>query len=154
MMTKYLTPQIFTENLISNMLKKGIRGGQHLDGSQKDGFFHYEEGKAVSIYDMETGEYVPCAHQEPIAYMRDSFVKPEGCLPWKTLSQDPDRQKKIASYFAELEKHNELGVLLAKRLLQERQDIAHGLVRDEVAHSIADVETVLQYGFFHLYTSR
>jgi len=150
-MTHYLTPHIFTDDLIARMLKKGIRGGQNPDGSQRDGFFHYEKGKPVAIYDFEKDIYISCSNHEPIAHLKEAFVKPENDLSWKALSKDPRRQERIAHYFPKLFQQDDLGAELARRFLNESKDIAYGLVRDGVANSVADVDTVLQYGFFHLY---
>ena len=41
--------------------RRGVRGGQHHDGSQKDGFLQYQQGKPVGVYDPDGKRYVPIA---------------------------------------------------------------------------------------------
>ena len=39
--------------LIDRLLAAGVKGGQHHDGSQKDGFLRYEQGKPIGVYDPD-----------------------------------------------------------------------------------------------------
>jgi 3-hydroxyacyl-CoA dehydrogenase len=153
-MGDFLSDGPFTNPLIDRMLKEGIKGGLHPDGSQKDGFFHYEKGKPSAVYDVKKRSYISSDKSEK---WRKECDKKIGVLPqewdsWKALSRDPDKKEKIALYFAHLWHQPTLGSELAQEFLIQSRRIAHYLVDSNVADSIADVNIVLQEGFFHLYT--
>lgn len=151
-MSQFLAPQVFTDGILETMLKAGIKGGQHPEGSQKPGFFQYENGRPVAIYDIQHKSYVPCKGETWEANFDDKIgIAPEGCISWKKLSKDNDRKDKIAQYFRHLWRERSLGAELAQVFLSESRAIAYGLVEDGVARSITDVDTVLQLGFYHLY---
>lgn len=143
-MTKYLPGQNFIDPLIEGMLKKTIAGGQRPDGSQKDGFFQYEGGHPISVYNALKNAYVPYDDGGRLGAL------PQGYVPWKELSRDPDRKEKIDQYFANLKKQKTLGAILARDFLRKSSEISKGLVDHEVARSLEDVNTVLKTGFFHL----
>ena len=134
----------FIDPLIDAMVAAGAIGGQNPDGSQKPGFFCYEKGQPAAIYDLNQRDYVAIPDNK-LGGM------PKGYVPWKVLSKDPKRQDKIAAYFNSLWQTQSLGAELSQVFLKQSQTIAHGLVKDGIARSIADVNTVLQQGFFHLY---
>jgi len=138
-MTQYLPGHEFTDPLIDSMVKAGVLGGQNPDGSQKAGFFKYEKGKPVAVYDIERSAYVALQDENHLE------------LSWKTLAKDNDRREKISQFFHKLWQENSLESQLTQEFLARSQAIAHGLVKDGVARSIKDVDTVLQNGFFHLY---
>ena len=144
-MTEYLPGNTFFDPLIQEMVRENIKAGQYADGSQKDGFFHYEHGRIEGVYDSMTKSYVPY----------DPAVKlgalPPGHLSWKVLSRDKDKKKKIEVYFNQLWEQQTLGSELARTFLENSLAIAKGLVKEGVAHSLADVDTILEQGFFHLY---
>lgn len=144
-MTEYLPGQAFNTVLIDQMLQAGIRGGQHADGSQKEGFFIYEKGKPVKVYDSESHTYVPYRVAERY------HALPKGHESWKTMSKDKDRKSKLQNYFVNLLEESTLPAKLAVRFLEHSRLIGQGLVKDGVARSIEDVDVVLQNGFFHLY---
>lgn len=143
-MTTYLPAGSFIDPLVEAMVSEGILGGQNADGSQKDGFFRYEKGHPAAIYDLAKKSYV--------TYRDDLGKLPPNHFPWKALSKDPKRQEKIELYFSSLKQEHSLGSELCLDFLKQSQAIAHGLVKDGVARSIEDVDTVLQQGFFHLYS--
>lgn len=143
-MTKYLG-KVFTTPLIESMVSSGIKGGQNGDGSQKDGFFSYTNGKPVKVYSLKNREYAACPALEEIKNF------PNGYEPWKALSKDKDKKKKLEKYLANLRCDRSNASRLAVRFLENSRTIAHGLVKDGVAGTIEDVDTVLQQGFFHLY---
>lgn len=144
-MTKYLSGKDFSNALIDAMVKADIKGGQNGDGSQKAGFFSYDKGQPVKVYVVENQEYIP--------YMLSDELKqfPEGYETWKTLSKINDRSEKLSLYFNNLFLAPSVPAKLAVHFLEISRLIAHGLVDDEVARTIQDVDTVLQNGFFHLY---
>lgn len=142
-MAKYLPGHHFPMPLVDAMEARGIVGGQHEDGSQKDGFFSYEKGRPSKVYDLDQAKYIP--------YREVETSPMEATLTWKYLSQDPDRREKISRYLSSLHNDSSLSGKLALQFLEKSRHIAHELVRDGVASSIEDVDTVLQNGFFHLY---
>ncbi|MEI8364797.1 MAG: 3-hydroxyacyl-CoA dehydrogenase family protein [Parachlamydiaceae bacterium] len=144
-MTKYLPGMVFISPMIEEMLRQGIKGGQNPDGSQKNGFFHYKEGRPVSVYDAKKQTYEPYSDGGQLQGLL------EECIPWKLLSKDPDKDLKIKDYFSHLRKQQTVGATLAESFLKKSKEIAQGLVKHEVARSLADVDTVLKTGFFHLY---
>lgn len=140
-MTDYLPGQTFSSWLIDAMIEAGIKGGQEGDGSQKKGFFTYEKGSPSQVYDLDKKEYI----------VTDAGVKiPD--INWKMLVNDKQRKEKMEVYWAKLHTDPSEDGELARHFLEASQAIAHGLVRDHVAASMADVNTVLQNGFFHLIT--
>lgn len=151
-MTQFLSPDFFEDAFIESMLKSDVRGGQNPDGSQKDGFFHYEKGQPVAVYDLQNKKYVPCTGEEwDQRFEYHLGLAPEGCLPWKTLVKDSQRESLMNDYFRHLMRECTFGAEIAQSLLAESRAIAYGLVEDNVAHSIEDVDQVLQLGFYHLY---
>lgn len=151
-MTTYLSDSAFDSPLIDTMVNQKIWGGQYGDGSQKDGFFHYEKGMPVAIYDIKEKKYLPCQDEKS----RNKYEKilgklPEGHTSWKGMSKDPKKEDKLRNYFSHFWQSQGLGVELASNFLYKSHEIAYGLVSDGVADSIDDVDTVLKNGFFHLY---
>lgn len=150
----FLPDSPFNEPLIQSMLEQGVKGGQYSDGSQRDGFFQYENGKPVAVYDLNKKSYVPCRETEEWRKKSDRNI---GELPaewhsWKTLRKDPERKEKIAVYFTQLWQSRTNGSEIAHEFLIESRRLAHFLVENHVADSIEDVNAVLQEGFFHLYS--
>ena len=76
---------------------------------------------------------------------------PASCPSWKSLGRDPKAGEKLAAYFADLYATDTRGADLARRHLLRSREIARKLVADGVAADIADVNTVLMNGFYHLY---
>lgn len=144
-MGKYLPGQVFNASLIDAMVSRGVKGGQNGDGSQREGFFSYEKGKPVKVYDLEKRQYVPYKASEEYREL------PKGQETWKALSTDKERKKKLACYFAGLLNAKTKGAKLAMHFLENSRSIADKLVEDKVARSIEDIDTVLKDGFFHLY---
>jgi len=79
---------------------------------------------------------------------------PTEYIPWKTLTKDSKKHEKIESYLQALKTSNSKGALIANELLLETNSIANQLVNDNVAASIADVNSVLENGFYHLYGAK
>lgn len=144
-MEKYLKGERFVPQFLEKLLDNGIKGGQHSDGSQKDGVFKYVKGKPVSVYDLEKKGYVDFRTAE---WAREL---PAGHLSWKELGQRKDRHELLDSYFSALWKQTSEGAKIAREMLEESRRIGHRLVDDGVADRIKDVDTVLENGFYHLY---
>lgn len=150
-MSYYLPDNSLHSPLIDRMIADGIIGGQRGDGSQKDGFFQYQDHQIKGIYSLDDHQYLPI--QEDWAEITDQFLSslPEGYASWKHLNRDPHRDEKLKIYFQNLFKECTPGATLAQLFLINSREIARYLVENKVADSMEDVDTVLKQGFFHLY---
>lgn len=134
----------FNQGLMDQMVAAGRIGGQHPDGSQKDGFFQYKGHAIDKVYSLEKQAYVDL----PGDLIGEI---PEGHLPWKSMSKHKQRDDLLKTYFQNLfEMKTPQAQLAAEHLIKSR-DIARKLVEDGVARSIDDVNTVIMNGFYHLY---
>ncbi len=151
-----MNPHFPEENLhselIDTLVDKGVKGGQHPDGSQKEGFFQYDKGKPAAIYDLEAGNYV-ALDEGNWKTKADERIGPlpEKHAPWKVLLKDEERSARLEAYFKNLRNSNTFGAQLAKNYLKQSKVIGELLVSNRVANSIEDVNGVLMNGFFHLY---
>jgi len=136
--------------LIDQLIRLGAKGGQFADGSQKDGFLKYEKGRPAGVLDPDKKAYIPFPDIAPRCDERLG-PPPAAAKPWKNVIQISDRTAYLGGYFRELAATRTLGAELAKRYGQESKDIGLGLVRDRVAASEDDVNTVLLTGFYHAY---
>jgi 3-hydroxybutyryl-CoA dehydrogenase len=136
--------------LVDRMVERGIRGGQFADGSQKDGFLKYEKGRPAGIFDPGTGAYSPTAE---VAARCDERLGPlpVSAKPWKGVIVLPDRAAYLDGYFRELRSLKTLGAELALAYGRKAMEIGLGLVKNGVARSNEDVNTVLLTGFYHAY---
>ena len=128
--------------LIEKFYQEGILGGQNQDGSQKDGIFKYQKGEMMEIFDLTRHYY------RPFEKIFDEFV-PE--ISWKILQKSPEKQTLLQKHFRSLNQQKDLNSTIAKRFLENSNQIAQNLVQDQVAHSLQDVSVVLKNGFFHAY---
>lgn len=135
--------------LLNDWLLKGIKGGQHPDGSQKDGIFKYVNGMAVSVFDTTLGKYIDLVpiHEKVYEYLD---VHAKG-YTWKQLSRSKYTDQHLEEFFTQLLAETSPGSLLTQEYMQAMKQIALQLVEDGVAHSTDDVNTVMQRGFYHLY---
>jgi 3-hydroxyacyl-CoA dehydrogenase len=137
---------------IDRMLELGVAGGQKSDGSQKPGFFSYERGKPVAVYDLERRDYVPLADADWKKAADERLgALPDGFRPWKALLGDPKRGDALAAHFGALEKMDTAGAELACGYVERSRQIGQQLVDSGVAAAADDVNGVLTSGFFHLY---
>lgn len=145
-MTAYL-PASFESSLIDAMVASGVIGGQHPDGSQRDGFFQYSDHTITGVYDPETKDYRSLKHspEERMAPL------PEEWISWKRLHKEVNRQEKVEKYFKAFFASKTEYAQFAQEYLAHSRQIVEDLVSEHVAHSIADVEVVLKKGFYHLY---
>jgi 3-hydroxyacyl-CoA dehydrogenase len=135
---------------LDEYISRGVRGGQFPDGSQRDGLLQYEKGKVAGVYCLKRDSY---AHPNDYAERCDAWL---GDLPgsaplWKNAVKAPDKESLFKAYFKELKASQTEGARLALKYAGESARIARKLVRDGVAHSVNDVNTVLLTGFFHAY---
>jgi len=149
-----MNPYFPNENLHSELLdlivENKVLGGQNADGTQKDGFFKYEKGVPVAIFDLTDNSFhIISAFKDRCDKLLGSI--PASCLPWKVIMKEPDKASMIIRYFNELKALENYGAALAKAYYYRSLEIGLQLVRDCVAHSKDDVNTVMLTGFFHAY---
>jgi 3-hydroxybutyryl-CoA dehydrogenase len=136
--------------LIDRLLAKGVKGGQHHDGSQKDGFLSYEKGRPAGVYDAEKGAYVPIAGLQAACDQRIGAL-PEPAAQWKVVVRDKAKDETLARFFGAMKQMKTLGAELALRYGARSREIGQQLVADGVAEKPEDVNQVLLTGFFHAY---
>lgn len=136
--------------LVDRLLAQGVRGGQRHDGSQKDGFLQYEQGKPVGVYDADRREYVPIASFQAACDARLGPT-PQPALSWKVAVRDPARDSLLSAFFGRLASMDTEGAKLARRYGERSREIGLKLVADGVARHASDVNQVLLTGFFHAY---
>jgi len=143
-------PERLNSPLIDRLLAAGVKGGQNHDGSQKDGFLQYQQGKPVAAHDPDTGRYVPFAGFQAACDARLGPL-PEPALSWKVAVRDPAKEVALRNYFAALARMDTPGAKLAERYGSRSREIGERLVADGVAATADDVNQVLLTGFFHAY---
>lgn len=137
-------------SLLDELILSGIKGGQHSDGSQKDGFFKYQKGKPVAVIDKLATSYIEI---DTFRTKADSWLGaiPAEILPWKTLVKVADKETALIPAFKALQVSDSPGAGLAVAYALNSREIARKLVSDGVARTAKDVNTVLLTGFFHAY---
>lgn len=148
----YIKGEDLKDELLVQMVEKKVLGGQHADGSQKDGFLKYEKNRPAGVYDLEKDEYKMF---DPKGWSGELDKKlgayPDGIAPWRGLLMDPKKEGKLSLYFKNLNASDTLGAKLAKAYLKRSKEIGEFLVKTKVAQSARDVNAVLLNGFYHLY---
>jgi 3-hydroxyacyl-CoA dehydrogenase len=149
-MNTYLPGKGLQSDLIDALVDKKVLGGQHHDGSQKDGILQYKKGRPVAVYELDKGEYVPF---DALAKTADKELGalPDGYRPWKALLMAADKKDALANHFSFLSSSGDEGAKLAIDYLKASKAIGEELVSDGVANGPDDVNGVLTNGFFHLY---
>lgn len=141
--------ETFHADLIDRMLSKKVLGGQHPDGSQKDGFFQYKGRQLTGVYALDQEAYISL--QNGAMVRTDRALGALGIVGWKELLNAPDRAQKLRDHFGRLASLDTLGARLTMAYLSASRRIGEKLVSDGVAESPEDVNTVLISGFGHLY---
>lgn len=136
--------------LLDRMLAAGVKGGQHSDGSQKDGFFKYEKNRPAQIYDPDTKKYLPVQEFQAASDERLGPL-PQPALSWKTAVRHPNKDAVLEEFFGKLAAMDTPGANLARRYGERSLEIGLKLVSDKVAQKEEDVNTVLLSGFYHVY---
>ena len=148
-MNPYLENEDLQSPLLDKLLTMGVKGGQFSDGSQKEGFFTYERGRPVSVFDPEKKEYVP------IDTLMTKASEILGPLPvkynWKQVNFNPKKAALLGEFFKELDKMSSLGAELAKAYGLRSKEIGELLVSSGVADDSNDLNKVLETGFYHAY---
>ncbi len=136
-------------SFLDELLSKGVKGGQHANGTQRDGFFKYEGGKAVEVLDVESLKYTEVKLLEPkVDEYLDFQTK---VYSWNQLSRSKYKDQHIQEYFAQLKNDESKGALLAKEYSQAMRDIAVQLYENKVCDSTDYVNAVMMNGFYYLY---
>lgn len=139
---------IHSENpILHKMVALGIKGGHDPNGMQKNGFFSYHKHELEKIYSLTKKEYEPLPDLLAIEGLMGGFSSP---ISWKSLQNDPQREKQIEEYFKKLSQMQTAGARLAQRFLTHSEKVIEELVSSGVAQNRADVITVLKQGFFHV----
>lgn len=151
-MQNFSSDDTLNHSLISEMVERGVVGGQNSDGSQKEGFFKYSGTKVEAIFDLDQGKYQSLESAKWLKRCEDYLGPlPESHRNWKKMQKCSEKDKKLESYFRLLFQGQTEGEKLASSYLHHSYEIANSLVEKEVAASSKDVSTVLQKGFYHLY---
>jgi len=150
-MRTHLGDKSLKSKLIDKMVKEKILGGQHPDGSQKDGFLKYEKNRPVGIYDIKKKEYFHIDDEWKKKIDKKIGPLPEGFFPWKSLLVDVKKEDKLKHHFDSLKSMDTIGAEVALNFLKKTKEIAERLVSDKVANSADDVNAVLTNGFYWLY---
>jgi 3-hydroxyacyl-CoA dehydrogenase len=151
-MNTYLPGQDLQSDFIDDLVAKKVLGGQHHDGSQKDGILKYEKGRPVAVYEPAKGDYVAFS-AAGLAETADKELGPlpDGYRPWKALLMVKGKDEILGSHFGTLRSSETEGAKLAMAYLQASKAIGERLVADGVANNPDDVNGVLTNGFYHLY---
>jgi len=147
-MNNYLDEELHSKLLIK-LLNREVKGGQNSNGSQKSGFFTYEQGKIVSIYDFDKEAYLP------LTEVQAKVGEYLGNLPekqtWKALSRNRNKEALIQDFFTKLNSTKNNGCKLASEYMQAMNKIGKQLVADKVTDSTDNVNSVMKTGFHHIY---
>jgi 3-hydroxyacyl-CoA dehydrogenase len=150
-MNPRLPGQHLRSPLVDRLLEQGVRGGQNHDGSQKNGFFEYGQGRPIAVWDPDQKRYVSIGGFQDGCDARLGPLPERPFLTWKTVVRDPAKDVALAAFFAALKTMETPGAALALRYGRTSKAIGEQLVNDGVARRAADVNTVLLTGFFHAY---
>jgi 3-hydroxyacyl-CoA dehydrogenase len=150
-MNPYFSDEKLHSDLIDQMVEMKVLGGQHADGSQKDGFLKYEKNRPVGVFDPESKSYFSLEEGWKKEADERLGALPEGFVPWKSLLRDPQKDNKLSGFFGNMKTSKTLGARLGIAYLQKSKSIGQKLVADGVANSPDDVNGVLLNGFYHLY---
>lgn len=152
-MGKYIPEENFHFEIIDKILSTGINGGQHPEGTQKNGFFKYDARTPTGIYSFQKKEYEDFNDNDWMPHCKSILGEfPEGHHSWKQLASDPNRQGKLETYFHHLARNSSFGAELAKAFLTHSNEISEKLIQDHVCRNAEDLAQVLKNGFFHLYS--
>ena len=149
-MDRYITNEPFSSVTAERMLSAGAKGGQHGDGSQKDGFFRYDGYRITAVYDIDSGAYQPLDEVAAGADEELGELALPGCS-WKELRGQADIDEGIRHHFDWLGTKPSRGAHMALEYLQASQNIAEHLYADGIAACREDIDVVVTTGFHHLY---
>lgn len=149
-MNPFLKDEDLHSDLLDQMIKKGIKGGQLSSGAQKDGFLKYEKGRPVAIYNVEKEKYIEISDiQEKCDAVLGKHPDPK--ISWKSTIRRKDKDQVFAEFFATMKSMPDFGARLGMEYGKRSNEIGRLLVNTGVANNEADVNTVMLTGFFHAY---
>lgn len=149
-MNPFLKDEDLQSDLLDKMISLGIKGGQHSNGSQKDGFLKYEKGRPVAIFNPETKDYIAIAdYQAKCDELLGKHPNPK--ISWKSIIRRKDKDQVFAEFFSTMKSMPDFGAKLAMEYGKRSNEIGRLLVNSGVANNEADVNTVMLTGFFHAY---
>jgi len=149
-MNPFLKDEDLHSDLLDQMMKAGVKGGQMSSGAQKDGFLKYEKGRPVAIYNVEKGKYIDIADiQEKCVEVLGKHPNPK--ISWKSTIRRRNKDQVFAEFFATMKSMPDFGARLGMEYGKRSNEIGRKLVSDGVAFNEADVNTVMLTGFFHAY---
>jgi 3-hydroxyacyl-CoA dehydrogenase len=149
-MQAYMKNENLHSSLLDQMISLSVKGGQNADGSQKDGFLKYENGKPVAVFNIETKTYQPLNDFKEKVDNSIGNV-PSNLLPWKAVIGNKSKDSYLKEYFSGLKQMESKGAKLAVEYHLNSKTVAENLISSGVALSANDVNTVLMTGFFHAY---
>ncbi len=149
-MQPYMPNENLHSDLLDQLILSGIKGGQYGDGSPKDGFFKYENGKPVAVLDIKAKHYIPFADFKANS---DAWLgeMPTEVKPWKEIMKAENRNNLLEAHFEAIKKSSAKGAQLALDYAGNAKKIGLNLFNNKVAHTQEDVNTVMLTGFFHAY---
>jgi 3-hydroxyacyl-CoA dehydrogenase len=148
-MQSYMKEEDLKCPLLDQMLALGVKGGQFSDGSQKDGILKYEKGKIVGVYEPHAKEYRMVADFQ--AKVEAFLGTMPAAQPWKNVVNNPAKEDILKKYFREIKTAAGKGAEMTRNYALKSNEIGTDLVKNKVAFSEKDVNTVLLTGFFHAY---
>lgn len=148
-MNPFLDKESLHSPLLDRLFDDGVKGGQHSNGSQKDGFLKYEKGRPVAVIDPETKNYIGF---DTLAAVDDKIgTTPDAGMVWKKVVRMKEKDPVLLKYYSDMKGMDTLGAKLALAYGKRSNEIGNALVSDGVANNAEDVNTVLLTGFFHAY---
>jgi hypothetical protein len=150
-MNPHLPDEDLHSDLLDRLMEMEVRGGQHSDGSQKDGILKYDRGRPIGIFDPDARAYVEISSFKNAA---DKWLGdlPASWKPWKEVNfSKGEKEGILQTYFNDLSGMTTAGAKLAKTYIRRSNEIGKFLVASKVANSKEDVNTVMLTGFYHAY---
>jgi 3-hydroxyacyl-CoA dehydrogenase len=150
-MNPHLPDEDLHSGLLDRLMEMEVRGGQHSDGSQKDGILQYDRGRPVGIFDPDTRKHLEISSFKNAA---DKWLGdlPASWKPWKEVNfSKGEKEGILKTYFNDLSGMATAGAKLAKTYIRRSNEIGKFLVASKVANSKEDVNTVMLTGFYHAY---
>lgn len=142
-MRTYLRDDQLHDELLEKMCEANRLGGQDQDGSQKDGFFHYQHHEINKVFSLQTNSYQPVLSATDVEAMLGGL--PSEIPQWKM------GKHQLQPYFKSLLQLDSLGAVAAKDFLFNLEQIGNTLLEQNVVEDIDSFDTVLKEGFHHLY---
>ncbi len=149
-MNPHFADEDLHSDLLDQMLKLDVRGGQMSSGAQKDGFLKYEKGALTAVYDVSQQKYIDVTGFSGKCDQQLGAL-PENHKPWKSAVRLADKDSHFSAYFDAMKKSDNFGAKLAVAYGKNSDAIGRKLVSDGVAHNHDDVNAVMLTGFFHAY---